>query len=109
MPHIGTFDFIIFGFCLYLVDRDDLPFIVAETTNCMEDDGVLAIHDFKLTQAPIATPYIHSPGLYSYKMSYPMLWLADPSYVYDSVVATDADTEISFLVKKGWERFTCES
>ena len=73
------FDVIIFGFCLYLIDRSDLFSIVAYADQLLRDDGYLVIHDFE-PQVPSYTNYHHKNGIFSYKMDYPGLWLANPCY-----------------------------
>ena len=41
-----TFDFVVFGFCLYLCDRDDLFEIAKEAHRVLKPTGWLVIHDF---------------------------------------------------------------
>lgn len=74
------FDTVIFGFCLYLVDRGFLMRIVAEADRVLRQGGMLMIVDFD----PAVThrrPFVHQQGLWSYKMCYPDIWLASPEYV----------------------------
>lgn len=76
----GFFDIVIFGFCLYLVDRSLLMQTVAEADRVLQRGGMLMIVDFD----PSVThrrPFAHHQGLWSYKMCYPELWLANPDYV----------------------------
>lgn len=75
----GYFDFVLFGFCLYLVDRSLLPKAVSETDRVLKDKGFLAITDFDAT-VPIMRPYRHVPGMFSYKMDYSKLFTAYPHY-----------------------------
>src|SRR5712671_1377154 len=63
------FDLIIFGFCLYVMDRDGLFDIVASTDVLLKDNGYIAIHDFNPAR-PEKIPYHHKEGLFSYKMRY---------------------------------------
>lgn len=102
--HLGEFDLLIFGFCLYLVDRDDLPFIVAGAHRCLKPGGILAIHDF-VVDRPERVPYRHSGGLYSYKMDYSALWHSNPEYQWINDGITGSDTAIIFLQKTGWEKY----
>lgn len=97
-------DLLVFGFCLYLVDRDDLFSVVHAVDKALRPGGYLAIHDFGVW-VPHIVPYKHKDGLYSYKMDYPGLWLANPAYVQISKTITGPGTEITILQKKGWERF----
>lgn len=80
LPHAdGSFDVVWFGFCLYLVDRSLLWRCVAEADRVLREGGRLIITDFD-PGFPRARPYVHSPGVWSWKMDYPALWLANPAY-----------------------------
>jgi ubiquinone/menaquinone biosynthesis C-methylase UbiE len=75
-----SFDAVILGLCLYLVDRSLLMRAVAESDRVLRRNGMLMIVDFD----PAVThrrPFTHQQGLWSYKMRYPDLWLANPDYV----------------------------
>jgi SAM-dependent methyltransferase len=74
------FDAVIFGFCLYLVDRNLLMRAVAEADRVLRRGGRAMIVDFDPAVAH-RRPFAHQPGLWSYKMCYPGLWLANPEYV----------------------------
>ncbi len=63
------FDLVYFGFCLYLLDRNDLFKAVAEADRVLKKGGYLAILDFDPRHRH-KRPYHHLPGLYSYKTSY---------------------------------------
>ena len=80
------FDFIYFGFCLYLVDPVLMPKVITEADRCLkssnnhsvEGGGFLAILDFD----PIAAYknlYKHKEGLYAFKNDYARYFL-DKSY-----------------------------
>ncbi len=73
------FDLIIFGFCLYLCDRKDLFKIVFEADKFLNEGGHIAIFDFE-PAAPLKNKYQHKEGIFSYKMNYSNLFLANPSY-----------------------------
>lgn len=73
------FDGVWFGFCLYLVDRELLARCVAEADRVLKDGGTLCIVDFDPGE-PCRRPYHHAPGLWSYKMDYSALFLANPAY-----------------------------
>jgi ubiquinone/menaquinone biosynthesis C-methylase UbiE len=77
--HVGTasrlpfdglsFDFVYFGFCLYLIDREDLFTALAEADRVLKFGGFLAITDFD----PIhrhKRPYHHKDGVFSFKQDY---------------------------------------
>ena len=74
-----TFDIIVFGFCLYLCDREDLFRIACEADRVLKNPGWLLILDF-YSPVPSKREYHHRPGLFSYKMDYRMLFLWNPWY-----------------------------
>lgn len=76
----GMFDLVLFGFCLYLCDRDDLFRIAGEADRVLGPQGWIIVHDF-FSPAPIRRPYRHRSGLYSYKMDYRRLFDWHPDYV----------------------------
>lgn len=75
----GVFDIAIFGFCLYLCDRDDLFRIASEANRVLKPDGWIIIQDF-FSENPVRREYHHKKGLYSYKMNYRGLFDWHPSY-----------------------------
>lgn len=75
-----SFDIVIFGFCLYLCDREDLFRIAAEADRVLRAPGWVVIHDF-FSPSPRARPYRHRPGVWSYKMDYRSLFAWHPDYV----------------------------
>ena len=75
-----SFDVVIFGFCLYLVDRSQLMRAAAESDRVLRRNGMLMIVDFDPAVAH-RRAFAHQQGLWSYKMCYPNLWLANPDYV----------------------------
>lgn len=74
-----TFDLLIFGFCLYLCDRDKLLQSVAHADQLLSDGGCLVIIDFDPPH-PMKRSYIHHRGLWSYKMDYSSLFSSLPEY-----------------------------
>jgi ubiquinone/menaquinone biosynthesis C-methylase UbiE len=74
-----SFHVVVFGFCLYLCDRDDLFRIAAEADRVLKSPGWLLIRDF-YSPAPCAREYHHRPGIRSYKMDYSTLFSWNPSY-----------------------------
>lgn len=97
IPHT---DVIVFGFCLYLVDRQDLFQIVANADKALRDGGHIIIHDFE-PKLPHRVPYHHKDGIWTYKMDYPALWLANPAYRYVSEAET-RDGECITIIKKDY-------
>jgi SAM-dependent methyltransferase len=73
------FDFVLFGFCLYLIDRHLLPRAVAEADRVLKERAYLGITDFDC-KVPIIKPYKHRPGINSYKQDYSLLFTAFPQY-----------------------------
>jgi len=73
------FDIVVFGFCLYLCDREDLFRIAQEADRVLKPDGWLIIHDF-FAKTPTRREYHHKPGLFSYKMDYRRLFDWHPAY-----------------------------
>ena len=73
------FDIVIFGFCLYLCDREDLFKIASETDRVLRAPGWLMILDF---YSPLQREnhYHHYEGLKSYKMNYPTLFTWHPHF-----------------------------
>jgi SAM-dependent methyltransferase len=75
-----NFDAILFGFCLYLVDRSLLFRCITEADRLLVAGGTLAIMDFD-PPAPSARKYVHRSGIMSYKMDHSQLFTAHPAYV----------------------------
>jgi ubiquinone/menaquinone biosynthesis C-methylase UbiE len=75
-----SFDIVLFGFCLYLCDREDLFRIAYEADRVLRSPGWLIIHDF-FSSVPKAKKYHHRPGVESYKMDYRTLFNWHPDYV----------------------------
>ena len=73
------FDIVIFGFCLYLCDREDLFRIASEADRVMRMPGWLFIRDF-FSSMPRANTYHHRPDVQSYKMDYRTLFNWHPDY-----------------------------
>lgn len=104
----GAFDVVIYGFCLYLCDREDLFNIVAEGDRVLADGGYLIIWDFE-PEAPCKVPYHHHDGIYSYKMNYARLWLANPAYSLFHKKISGVDTTVAILKKNlagAWPTWT---
>lgn len=100
----GQFDLVVYGFCLYVCDRNDLAEIVAGGDGILEDGGHLVIHDFDPNH-PHRVKYHHLDGVFSYKMNYAKLWLANPAYSLVSKTTFLDNTAIWILkkdVEAGW-------
>lgn len=75
----SNFDFVVFGFCLYLCDRGDLFKIAKEADRVLKENGWIIINDFYSKQ-PIDNPYSHNKNVVSYKMDYRKLFDWHPDY-----------------------------
>lgn len=75
----GFFDFILFGFCLYLTDRQLLTKIIADADRVLKNKAYLGITDFD-SKIPKQRPYKHYANVMSYKMDYASLFLAFPHF-----------------------------
>ncbi len=80
LPFDGrSFDFVYFGFCLYLLDRQDLFAAMAEADRVLKFGGFLAITDFD----PIhrhKRPYRHKDGVFSFKQDYAKMFTESGLY-----------------------------
>lgn len=74
------FQLVWFGFCFSLLDRELLMRAVAEADRVLADGGFLAITDFD-PPLPARRAYRHRHGVFSWKMDYSRLFLANPAYV----------------------------
>jgi ubiquinone/menaquinone biosynthesis C-methylase UbiE len=72
-------DLVFFGFCLYLMDRQDLFKAVAEADRVLRPGGFIAILDFD-SNGRSKNPYSHKAGVYSYKNAYADLFTASGHY-----------------------------
>ncbi len=66
---VGTFEFVYFSFCLYLVDRNMLMLSLAEADRVLKPGGFLAITDFDSGMRQKRS-YSHFEGIFSYKQDY---------------------------------------
>lgn len=76
----NSIDLLIFGFCLYLCDRDDLFQICAEAHRVLKPESWLAILDF-WSPHHRSNPYHHKQGINSYKSNVPSMFCWHPAYV----------------------------
>ena len=87
------FDTIIFGFCLYLCDREDLFKISYEADRCLKNKGNLIIKDFH-PPFPYKNRYSHAKDIYTYKMDYSKLFTWNPSYTeFAKVIFANSESE----------------
>jgi ubiquinone/menaquinone biosynthesis C-methylase UbiE len=74
-----VFDIVIYGFCLYLCDREDLFEIASESNRVLKKESWLIIHDF-FDPYFSHQKYEHIEGIHSYKMDYKSLFEWSPFY-----------------------------
>ena len=75
-----SIDLLIYGFCLYLCDRDDLFKITSEANRVLKDQSWLAIIDFWASCQQV-NAYHHRQGISSYKDNLPAMFTWHPSYI----------------------------
>lgn len=110
----SEFDLVIFGFCLYLCDRQDLFKIASEADRVLKDGGRMVTYDFHAPE-PYRNKYIHHEGVFSYKMDYSRMFAWNPAYkterakveTHPGMDAANPDNDIGVFVmrkdlKNGW-------
>jgi ubiquinone/menaquinone biosynthesis C-methylase UbiE len=97
------FDLVYFGFCLYLVDRDDLFRAVAEADRTLKRGGFLAITDFDPPQRH-KRAYHHRDGVFTYKQPYANLFSESGHYYLVSKHGFSHNTE--HFTRDGDERIS---
>lgn len=75
----GSFDIVVFGFCLYLCDREDLFKIAMEVDRVTKSNSWIIILDFFLPH-PVSKEYHHRKGVKTHKMDYRSMFLWHPYY-----------------------------
>ncbi len=79
----NKFDIVIFGFCLYLCDDDDLFKISSECYRVLKNNGFIIIQDF-ITSKLIYNDYHHEKNIKSRKMDYIKMFKWHPKIVLQS-------------------------
>lgn len=74
-----AFDAIIFGFCLYLCDKEDWFRIAYEADRCLNDKGYIIIVDF-YSSFYYRNTYKHAKNIFSHKYNYASMFLWNPQY-----------------------------
>lgn len=75
----NEFDILIFNFCLYLCDTEDLIKIVAEADRVLKKNSYLLIYDFYYKGLKYIK-YKHKKNIYSRKMDFSKLFIWHPNY-----------------------------
>lgn len=82
----NSFDLIIFGFCLYIADREDLFSIASEANRVLKDDSWVGILDFWSAKHR-SVNYAHHPDVKTHKFDNTQIFSWHPFYsVMDNVV-----------------------
>jgi ubiquinone/menaquinone biosynthesis C-methylase UbiE len=97
----NSFDIIIFGFCLYLCDREDLFKIAAEADRVCKNPGWIIIQDFYSSNFS-TNEYHHFNGMKSFKMNYRSLFTWHPFYECTSHKIIEHDNSIYNDNKNNW-------
>lgn len=80
-PMPGCMAVVIYGFCLYLADREDLFEIASRGHQALAESGYIVIHDFDPDHVhKVRYHHAEDQMLFSYKQDYSQLWLAHPAY-----------------------------
>ena len=73
------FDVVIFGFCLYLVDIEDLIKVVYETDRVLKKNSYIIIYDFYSKKSKIL-PYKHNNKIKVHKNDFSNIFLWSPKF-----------------------------
>jgi ubiquinone/menaquinone biosynthesis C-methylase UbiE len=89
------FDILLFGFCLYLCDPEDMFRVAAEADRVLKAPSWLVVHDF-FASAHTRRPYHHKAGVMSNKMDFRKLFDWHPAYTcYSHRLSAHGLTEFS--------------
>lgn len=113
LPDMGPFDLVIFGFCLYLCDPQDLFKIAADSNHLLANEGHIAILDFNPPAEHYRNKYQHRTDVFSYKMNYGNMFCWHPSYLkifektqnHDGSQKIEPDALISVQILRKDSRF----
>jgi ubiquinone/menaquinone biosynthesis C-methylase UbiE len=77
----GSFDLVVIGFVLYVVDREILLKVISETDRVLANGGILIIVDF-FSELPTQNPYQHIKDIpaFAYKQNYEDIFTATRIY-----------------------------
>ena len=73
------FDVVIFGFCLYLVDIEDLIKVVYETDRVLKKNSYIIIYDF-YSKKSRTLPYKHNKKIKVHKYDFSNIFLWNPKF-----------------------------
>lgn len=107
----NKFDLVIFGFCLYLVDSDDLFKVSCEANRVLKTNGHLIILDFEPSNE-YYNVYHHKPNVLTHKMDFSKMFTWSKNYFIrfkqvfnhenslDDIYDEDSRVSINILLKK---------
>ena len=75
----NKFDILIFGFCLYLVDIEDLINVIREADRVLKKNSIIIIYDFYSKKSKIL-PYKHNKKIKVHKYDFSNIFLWHPGY-----------------------------
>ena len=88
-----TIDILIYGFCLYLCDMDDLFVISSEANRVLKDDAWVAILDFWSPHFS-SNEYHHAPSLKSFKIDRTKMFTWHPFFkLYNHKILSHIDNK----------------
>jgi ubiquinone/menaquinone biosynthesis C-methylase UbiE len=99
------FDLVFFGFCLYLIEPNEIFKAVMEADRVLRNGGFLAILDFDYGQLCV-NPYKHAPGIFSYKNHYSQIFTSS-NYFHQISKWSFSHSDNSFTAEKD-ERLSIE-
>lgn len=73
------FDIIFFGFCLYVIDVDDLFLVASEANRVLKENGYIIIWDFD-SKAAKWTNYKHDKKILTFKFEFVKIFLWNPLF-----------------------------
>jgi ubiquinone/menaquinone biosynthesis C-methylase UbiE len=80
LPYVDNlFDLVVFGFCLYLVPREEINKALSEANRVLKSGGFLTIIDFDVPGS-LTNTYIHAKNVNSFKQDYSLSFLKDGKY-----------------------------
>ena len=80
LPYADNFfDLLVFGFCLYLVPREEIEKALSEANRVLKPGGFLAIIDFDVPGS-VTNSYTHAENVKSFKEDYSLTYLKDGKY-----------------------------
>ena len=102
----NKFEMLIFGFCLYLVDDNDLFKVICEADRVLKKNGIIIIYDFD-SDKPRYKSYKHCKNLKSRHMSYKNFFITHPLYKLISEKKFIYEEKKSIQIKDTFLNISC--